>query len=147
MSSRACSLGVLGDSTCQISQRSPSAVDTLLAGVKVCVAPVAADARQDCVRVQLFRKLVTLLGGQQSCAGKCDVCVLVSPEAQNKEQSRARSSKQNGVIRVQRQKGACKNRVDVRKLGLASDAVLVADSWLKSTIEKRKKQPFSEHRL
>jgi hypothetical protein len=103
--------------------------------------------RKECIRVQLFRKLVKLLGGEEVPASSCQVCILVSPEAPKKEQGSAQCNRQNGTGRPQRKKGACSNPVDVRKLGLPSDAVVVADSWLKSTIESRKKQPFAEHCL
>lgn len=139
--------GSPGDEDCQISQQAHSAVDTLLVRHKVHVASAAVNAKKDCVRLQLFRKLVTLLGGEQASAGSCDVCILVSQEAQKKEQSSAQSSKQKAAGRTQRQQGACKNQVDVQKLGLQSDAVVVSDSWLMKTIETRQKQPYTEHSL
>ena len=132
------------DSDCQIRQDARSAMGMLLVRLKVHVTSAAATAKKDCVRIKLFRKLVALLGGEHVSAGSCDVCILVSPEAQKKDQSSAQA---NSSGRKQRQKGACKNQVDVHKLGLPSHAVVVADSWLKNTIEMRQKQPYTEHSL
>ena len=123
------------------------AMGTLLAQLKVHVTSAAATAKMDCKRVQLSRKLVTLLGGEHVRASSCDICVLVSPHAPKKEQSSAQLSVRNGTGRRLRQTGACKNQEDLRKLGLSSDAVVVADSWLKDTIEKQQRQPYTEHAM
>lgn len=126
----------------QINQHVQTATDTLLAQHKVHVTSATANAKKDCVRVQLLSKLVTLLGGEQAAACNCDICILVFPAAEAQQ-----CSKQKDTGRTHRQKGACKNQIDIRKLGLPADAVVVADSWLKSTIESRKKLPYTEHYL
>lgn len=124
----------------QISQRIHPSLDKLLASHKVHVTSAVAKPKKDCVRVQLCRQLVALLGGAQASAGRCDVCVLVSPDAQKKDRNSAKQ------IRTERApRGACRNQVDVRTLGLSQNAVVVADSWLKSTVETRKKQAYKEH--